>query len=230
MCQNIQLFILPYSGARANQFSDICMKLEKKIKIDTIEYAGRGRRAREPFLLEYSLFIDDIKEYIVKHRDPSLPYALLGYSIGGLFAYDLLAKGCLKEDPKHLFICACEDARQQLPVISDLPEDKFWDIIIGLGGVDRRLINNKIFLKLFSKTLRSDFHVAEQHSYSITDKSITCPVSVLYSEKDTPFLSIRGWQEVCEQRITFIQFEGDHFFALEYPDLFAKVICEQLKV
>ncbi len=228
MCQKIQLFILPFSGAKAKQFSKVCVELEEMVKVETIEYAGRGSRAREPFFTDYILFENDIKKYIMDHRDYSLPYALLGYSIGGLFAYDLLAKGYIEEEPTHLFICACEDNMKKMLSISALPEDEFWNLIIDLGGVDKRLIANRKFLKLFSRTLRADFYIAEQHSYMDTDKLITCPVSVLYSEADTPLSNVESWQRVCKNKIAFIEFEGDHFFALEKPEAFASVISEQL--
>ena len=144
MGTKLELFILPFSGSKASQFDAFCADLEPYIKVNTIEYAGRGRRAKEPFFTDYGLFMDDICAYINEHRDNSIPYALLGYSIGGFFVYDLVAKGYVAQ-PKHLFICACENNKEEISPISRLPEEEFWDRVIKLGGVDKRLI--EIILK-----------------------------------------------------------------------------------
>ena len=70
MCQKIQLFILPFSGAKANQFSKVCDRLEKMVKVETIEYAGRGRRAKEPFYTDYLLFENNF--LIMSYNTPIL--------------------------------------------------------------------------------------------------------------------------------------------------------------
>lgn len=223
----IQLFIVPFSGSKAAQFDAFCVDLGPNIKVNTIEYAGRGRRAKEPFFTDYELFMDDICAYINENRDNSIPYALLGYSIGGFFVYDLVAKGYV-EQPEHLFICACENNKEPVAPISRLPENEFWDRVIELGGVDKRLIEKRKFLKLFSRTLRADFHIAEQHSFMPTDHKIECPVSVLFSETDTPLVNVQRWQEVCSRQIAYYEFSGDHFFLLEEHQNIAGVVRKAL--
>ncbi len=66
-----------------------------------------------------------------------------------------------------------------LPSVSQLPEEEFWDRVIQLGGVDKRLIEKRKFLKLFSNAMRADFNIAEQHRYLQTDSLLACPVTVL---------------------------------------------------
>lgn len=227
MGTKLELFILPFSGSKASQFDAFCAELEPYIKVNTIEYAGRGRRAKEPFFTDYGLFMDDICAYINEHRDNSIPYALLGYSIGGFFVYDLVAKGYVAQ-PKHLFICACENNKEEISPISRLPEEEFWDRVIKLGGVDKRLIERRKFLKLFSRILRADFNIAEQHRFMSTDKKIDCPVSVLFSETDTPLVNVQRWQEVCSRQITYYEFSGDHFFILEKHKNVAAVVKKAL--
>lgn len=225
----IQLFILPFAGSRAAQFDEFVSDLGENVETYTIEYAGRGKRAKEQYYTDYHFFLDDISGLIKKYRDYNRPYAILGYSIGGLFAYDLISKGYL-EQPEYLFICACEDNQKPLPQISKLPEDEFWDRVIQLGGVDKRLIAKRKLLKLFSSALRADFNIAEQHRYLESDKLISCPVSILYSETDTPFDTIKNWQSVCQLNIQFHELVGDHFFLLQQHEKVAKVIRSHLKI
>ena len=228
MLAKIQLFIIPFSGSKASQFNKFCSDFDSDVIVETIEYAGRGKRAKEPFFTDYDAFINDICSFIKEHREYSIPFAILGYSIGGLFAYDLVAKEYLKEEPKHIFICACENNIKHFPPLSQLPEDEFWEKIIQLGGVDKKLIEHKKYLKLFSKTMRADFFIGEQHHYLKSDRSITCPVSVFYSESDTPYEDVRKWQKVCKGGISFHQFYGGHFFILEHHEQVAEEVKKRL--
>lgn len=227
MPKSIQLFILPFAGSKAAQFDELISELGEYVEAYTVEYAGRGNRAKEKYYTDYLAFMQDISDFIKKHRDYDRPYALLGYSIGGLFAYDLIAKKYL-EQPDYLFICACEDNQKPLPKISKLPEDEFWDRVIQLGGVDKRLVARRKFLKLFSPGLRADFNIAEQYRYLESDKQISCPVSIFYSETDTPFDTIRNWQNVCKLNIQFHEFSGDHFFLLQQHEKAASIIINLL--
>ena len=228
MSENLQLFIIPFAGSKASQFGDFCSDFSDDVIVETIEYAGRGKRAKEPFFTDYGAFMIDVCSFIKCHRDYRIPFAILGYSIGGLFSYDLIAKEYINEQPKHVFICACENNIERLPPISQLPEDEFWDRVIQLGGVDHKLIEHKKFLKLFSKTMRADFFIGEQHRCSKSDRKITCPVSVFYSESDTPYESVKRWQEVCDQKISFQEFSGDHFFILEHHEVVATEVKKRL--
>ncbi len=111
MGAKVQLFILPFSGSKAIQFDQFTSALGVEIQTLTMEYAGRGKRAKEPFFENYSSFMNDVCVFIEKNRDASIPFAVLGYSIGGFFAYDLFAKRFLSENPVHIFICGCENIR-----------------------------------------------------------------------------------------------------------------------
>ena len=220
-----QCFILPFSGAKASQFEEICADLtEYYFEAIALEYAGRGSRAKEAFFTDYDPFMKDIARQIKAKRKSEIPFCLLGFSIGGIFAYDLYAKGYLEERPAYMFICACERIKEKIAPISTLSEEEFWNQIISMGGVDSRLLEKPKYLKLFSKVLRADFWIGEQHEYKETDQILDCPVSVLYSESDTPYAEIKSWQEVAGCKVQFIEFSGDHFFFLKNPELLSSTI------
>lgn len=220
-----QFFILPFSGAKVSQFAELCTDFaEYHFEAITIEYAGHGSRADEGFFTDYTSFMEDVAEQIRAKRKSEVPYCLLGFSIGGIFAYDLYAKGYLAERPAYMFICACESIKEKIPPISTLSEEEFWKRIISMGGVDSRLLEKPKYLKLFSKVLRADFWIGEQHEYKETDQILDCPVSVLYSESDTPYSKIKSWQDVASYKVQFVEFLGDHFFFLKNPKLISSTI------
>lgn len=78
--------------------------------------------------------------------------------------------------------------------------------------------------------MRADFSIAEQHCYLQSDKLITCPVTVLYSETDTPLENAKRWQEVCKERVSYKEFRGDHFFLPEDPIEVAHYVRNQLGI
>lgn len=77
----LQLFCLPYSGGKAQVFNEILSLVSPGIEVFTIEYAGRGTRAKEPFFEEYNSFFYDVVYQISSKRNKRVPYALFGYSI-----------------------------------------------------------------------------------------------------------------------------------------------------
>lgn len=228
MDKSIQLFILPFSGGKAAQFDKLVANLDDRIDVIPIEYAGRGKRIKEPFFKNYNSFIDDVRDCIERQRVKSIPFAILGYSIGGIFTYDLIAKERLSEYPSQIFIGACENSRDQGEKLSSLPENEFWDKIIAFGGVDQKLIKNKKFLKLFSKTMRADFYIGEQYIYSETDAKITCPVTIMYCEEDTPLSNIKKWRDASNNIVEFHEFYGGHFFILDHHDRVAELVNKKL--
>ena len=52
----IQLFILPFAGSRAAQFDEFVSDLGENVETYTIEYAGRGKRAKEQYYTDYHFF------------------------------------------------------------------------------------------------------------------------------------------------------------------------------
>ena len=228
MNKSIQLFILPHSGGKVAQFNMLMSHLDDRIEVIPIEYAGRGTRIKEPFFEDYNSFVEDIRVSIERKRNKLIPFAILGYSIGGIFTYDLLAKKCLAEYPSQIFIGACEHMSDLSEKLSSLPEDEFWDRIIAFGGIEEKLIKNKKFLKLFSKTLRADFHIVEQYIYSEADSKISCPATIMYCEEDTPLNNVKKWNDVSNNIIEYQEFIGGHFFILVNHESVAELLNKKL--
>lgn len=227
----IQLFCLPYSGGKSQVFNKIISLVSPEIEVYPIEYAGKGTRAKEPFFEEYNSFIDDVVCQINRKRNMQIPYALFGYSIGTLFAYDIISKEMIEGKLIHAFIGGCCSADEQRfeERLSDLSGEEFWNRIIAMGGVRKELLSNRKFLKIFSKPLRADFYIGEQFEYISNQIKPLCNATILYSEKDTPYHSVKGWNKLFEGDVDFELFTGDHFFAFENYERTADIINERLK-
>ena len=86
------------------------MTSEKAVEILPVllEYAGHGTRKTEPFYADFDEMTEDIAGQIREKRIPEYEFALLGYSMGSIVLYEILAKELLGEVPCHIFVAAHE--------------------------------------------------------------------------------------------------------------------------
>ncbi len=226
-----QLFCLPYSGGKAQAFWEIGALLNEDIDVHYVEYSGRGTRTREPYITDYNLFIGDIINQILNARDCKVPYSIFGYSIGVLLAYDIVARKLIPGSLNHMFLggcCSADIHESTNGKLSSLDDDEFWDKIISIGGVDKQLIKNRKFLKMFSKTLRADFKIGEQYHFEKNLGKPMCDATILYSENDMSYKSVYRWKKLFQGNVDFERFQGDHFFAFENNVRTAAIINERL--
>ncbi|MCD8109529.1 MAG: hypothetical protein LUE14_05450 [Clostridiales bacterium] len=116
---------------------------------------------------------------IVENRDHSLPYVILGYSLGTAIAYDLIQYG-MEEKPAYAFLCARAslDLYAKTKSFALLEEDAFVREIQKMGGVDKRILNNRRFLEIYMQAVphndvlsilsKTDFYILF-HRFSIFD-------------------------------------------------------------
>lgn len=222
----IQLFLLPFAGGRAEAFAPLTAHLDSFIEPIAVEYPGRGRRADEALLSSHEGFFQDVAEFIRRRRKPALPYALFGYSMGAAFVYELASRGVLDRPPAHLFYGA-------RACITDYPmpemsEEEVLAHTKTLGGFDPRLFENPRLFHLFTHPLVDDFHIAAQYRFAVGERP-RCDCSVFYSEADTPFSTVQGWERLADGKTTFYSFPGNHFFIREHDQEIAEIISQELK-
>ena len=69
MNKQLQLFIFPYAGGSLHNFRHLIEHIDNRIKVEFIEYSGRGSRNRESFCKTFEDLIAYVSEYIFKKRD-----------------------------------------------------------------------------------------------------------------------------------------------------------------
>lgn len=106
--KDIQLFCIPYAGGNASFFNNLKKYLEDFVEVYNLEYSGHGIRRREAFYHDFEELLIEVKEQIETHRKKDVPYAILGYSMGSLAAYELAANYFMADLPKHIFLAAHE--------------------------------------------------------------------------------------------------------------------------
>lgn len=120
------------------------------------------------------------------------------YSATALIAYDIASKNILEGELIHSFLGACcsADEHRFEEKISGLPDDEFWNRVISMGGVRKELLASRKFLKIFSKPLRADFNIGEQFEILSNQPKPLCNATILYSEEDMSYYSVKGWERL----------------------------------
>lgn len=220
----VKLFTLPYAGSSAT----FCMKWAKyfldNIELYPIEFAGRGKRFKEPFYNSINEAVDDaynnIKNYLVDD------YIIYAHSMGCLAVYELLRKIKINGDknPLHIFLSGRFPPHVEIsnPVYL-LNDDDFIEEIIKYGGTSDKVLKNKDFLKIFLPILRSDYKITETYKLSTNiHESFDVDITYFYSNKDLMITkkNIEEWKLYTTKKFKIISFEGGHFFIFErYQDI-----------
>lgn len=227
----LQLFLLPFAGGSAAHYRELIACLDPRVEAFPVEYAGRGTRSRESFIVDYDAFLKDVSSTVLRKRDSDLPYAILGYSMGGNIVYHLIVKKLLNVDPLHLFLCARDCVAQPSPSLQHyrLSDADFLEEIRKLGGFDERLLQNDRFLQIYMKPIREDYRVLGQFRYSETDRKLPCDTTVLYSEQDTPFSTVKGWNRLVDGKVDYYALGGNHFFIKQSYSEMADIINAKLQ-
>ena len=228
----VQLFCIPYAGGKAELFQQFASCMPETVSVIPIEYAGHGNRIREPFYETFSAMAADVAAEIRKLRDPSMPYALFGYSMGSVVAYEIATRGLLTEQPARLFFASHEAPGTSWDSMdyAEVDDLTFARLIVEFGGFDRfeeKFLQNKFFRKMIFQPIREDYRlIADYHWEEV--KPLTIPASFFYAPEDVAPEKAKLWQQRFKEPMEFFEIGENHFFIREHAEELAKIIEKQL--
>ena len=234
MLKKIKLFCLPYAGGSSNIYSSWGKCLNHSIEIHPIELAGRGKRYVDCLYDNIEQAIDDVYKTVEGNiDDSSFDYAIFGHSLGGLIAYELIHRIKLeaKRQPIHVFFSGARAPHfnKEKDKTYDLPDDKFKQRVLELGGTPREVLENDELLDVFLPILRADFKINETYEYVGRQDKIDCDITVLSGKKDDMKLNeIVEWRKHTSGKCNIFILEGDHFFINTHSDDVIKIINNTL--
>ena len=197
-----------------------------------LEYAGHGTRNKEPFYKNFDELADDMLDkmkQIIQGDD----YALLGYSMGSISAVEMLDK-ILKDEnmnpPKRVFLGAHEPyTKLELANYDSAESDELVkQRTIMFGGVSERLINNKSFWRVYLPIYKADYALIGRFNFDELELKTDIPVTVFYSQSDTPLKVIQDWKKFFIGECEFLEYTGNHFFINEHCGEIADAIKGRL--
>jgi len=215
----IKLFCFPYAGGSASIFNKwkSYLNIYSGVELIPVELAGRGTRISEPLYAGLQEAVDDLYQ-IVSAKIGNTPYALFGYSLGGLLAYELAQKiKSVKNirQPLHLFFSS-----MSAPYTGPnknyhlMDNDEFKLRVIELGGTPPEFFDHPELVDFFLPMLRNDFRLSETNLSEQKTDPFQCDISIFLGKEDHEIYAeqINNWKIYTNGICAFHYFNGGHFF------------------
>lgn len=241
--KEIQLFILPYAGGSTAAFKRLTDLIDPRVDVVTVEYAGRGTRAKEPLAASIWNLLDDAAAYCRVRRKQDLPYAVMGYSMGSILAYEILKRETISGELRHLFIAAevsPKDRSLELRKVKNPTDERILDRARHLGGLDDRMLQNKRFADIYIRPMLSDYRLFFEYVFGVYKKDkagedetskdkIRADTTFFYCEADTALADVQHWEELIDGEFDYHELGENHFFINQHYKEMAQVINHHLK-
>ena len=227
-----QLFCYTCAGG-TGAFFDTIEKDLPEMQLVKPDYPGHGSRRKEPFCRNFTELADDLFARFRKEYAGG-PYALFGYSMGSITAAEMLRRILADEDlpnPACVFLAAHEPhTKAELTgYTQEELDDWVKDRTVRFGGVPDRLLENQSFWRIYLPLYRADYTLIGTYDFKALDLSTDIPLTVFYSETDTPLSDMRQWTRYFTGPCEFIHYPGTHFFIQNHHTEMATKIAVNIR-
>ena len=224
---SLKLFCLPYSGASAMFYSPWRRKLPEWLMVRPLELPGRGMRMGEPLQTDIAALAARLADEIADELDT--PYALLGHSLGGLLAFELVHALRTRGLPAPLALFVSATAGPARRDVSDYAVEKsdaqLLDRLRELRGTSESALANSELMQLMLPILRADFLLCGSFVYGEREP-LDMPIHVFGGKQDSVSVEeLLDWQEETLTGFSLDMFEGHHFYLVEQQE----VLLRQLR-
>lgn len=228
-----QLFCFTYAGGNTSFYDKLRLCLEQSLDVIPLEYAGHGKRHDEEFYKDFQELSNDMYRLLLEYYNPSIDYSLMGYSMGSIAVTELLKRIIDNSKiplPKHVFLAAHEPhTKSELEGFLETDSDDFIkDRTIQFGGIHPKLIFNKSFWRIYLPLFKADYALIGRYNFNEINLNTDVPLTVFYSEADTPLDVMKEWKKYYTGNVDFFCFEGNHFFINEHYEKIANIIVKEL--
>ena len=214
--KQIQLFCLPYAGGTPEFFDGLTDYLDDNISLCALEYAGHGKRLKEPFYADFGELAQDMAGKINERLEPDAELMLFGYSMGTISVYEMLCRGLLERTPVHVFLASHEapDGHWDSKRYLDMSDEVFLAAMKQFGGfddVDEKMLRNRFFQRLYFRPIREDYRLLGNYPANHRG-SFSMNTTMLYCPQDVPDELIHGWDSFFDADSEYIALGENHFF------------------
>lgn len=226
------LLCLPFAGGGASRFLPLARLLGPTIAALPAQFPGRENRFDDPAYTDAAALIADLTTAALKYADR--PYAILGYSLGASYAFELVrslaAAGA--PAPLALFAVASPAPHTRSAVrLGEATDAVLLEQVQKWQAIPEEMLADTELLGMALGTLRTDLGTWERHDHAAS-AMIDRPVFV-YSGHADPTVNrpqLAGWRVRTSAATRFRTFTGEHFFGFDEPAVLAAAITADLAI
>ena len=216
----MQLVVLPHAGGAAYQYGGLARALPAGWSVRCLELPGRGRRVNESFVTDFHSAVTDLNRQLGDLDEG--PWALLGHSLGAHVGMALCRarQAAWQSLPRVFFPSgAMAPCAYEVPQLSGLPSEAFWQCVSALGGTPQAVIEDEDYRRYFETLLRHDLALLEQaavYAQPPAQRVLPAPLplrlTVLMGQDDDAADRVQTWQSETALPIAVEPFAGGHFY------------------
>jgi medium-chain acyl-[acyl-carrier-protein] hydrolase len=229
-----RLICFPYAGASASLFRGWDVAVGDEIEVCAVQLPGRENRLAEPVATEVGPVVTELHDALRPVLDR--PFALFGYSLGAIFAYEL-ARALEQSGDRYglewVFVAARTAPRHRSTVqgISALPDVEFLQGIRSLGGGLDPVLADAELRDLFVPILRGDLRLSDTYHPSELPplRASLCAFGGTRDPSMAP-ADVRAWGRCTTGRFRYRPFDRGHFFLEEERDALIETIQDCLSL
>jgi medium-chain acyl-[acyl-carrier-protein] hydrolase len=230
-----RVLCVPYAGGSAQVYHMLARNMPERIEVGAVQLPGRWNRRREPLLTRVSDASRSLADEIT--RLSPTPYALFGYSVGGLIAFEtarILARDAKQQQPRALIVAAIAAPTESpsLPHLHVLSDVEFIRRHVHRypGGIPAAIFDEPDLLAMLLPVLKADMEMFETYEY-LPGEALSCPIYTIAGEKDhlcSPS-SMAGWKKETIGSFFTETVAGNHFFINTAVDAVRATILKALE-
>lgn len=212
----MKIIAFPYAFGSAGIYHEFKCVLENKIDFQAFDYPGHGSRIIEEPLYTIKDIVNDAFKLIKEAINE--PYCLLGYSMGGLIAFELYKK--LKTSgmplPKHIFIFATREpsCKYTSDNFENYTLDDVKNILRYRNGTSEEILAENELIELLAPAIKADSIALRDYNCVPQElvKDDCCVTVIRGSDESKTKKCHEEWEKYLHRKIKYIVVEGDHFF------------------
>lgn len=229
--ERVRLICLPFAGGGASRFLPLARALEPDVAAYPVQFPGRESRFDDPAYADAAALVADLVPAVAALA-ADRPYAVLGYSLGASYSFELvralIAAGC--DAPRGLFAVASPAPHTRSSLrLGDASDAELLTLVQQWQAVPEEILQDEEMLSHALGTLRIDLGTWERFGHDISSR-LACPVHV-YSGATDPTVTrpqLAGWRTRTSGTARFRRFTGGHFFGFEQTEAVANAIRADL--
>jgi medium-chain acyl-[acyl-carrier-protein] hydrolase len=212
----LNVLCIPQAGMGAWAFHGWQAHMPPGVEVLPVEMPGRNSRILEAKPTDMGTLVSGLVDGLSELGAFSKPYVLLGHSLGGWVAYEILAELIRrgKEGLAQLLIVSGvrapqlsaleHDADKERPAFAHLSDEEFWSNFERRYGRNPEL-QGEAMMRMVMPLLRSDFSILENYTPSRETAPLHVPVIACAAVGDSrlKYGQLAAWAAVARDEASF---------------------------